>query len=80
MKKISSTIVSKVINVIEDINFINVNPNLIRIINITENDIGDTVADVEIHNTKTGKWACFFVNIDRDYIFCSQEEDEAQRE
>ena len=74
-----SSVVAKVIDVIEGINFINVKPNLIRIINITENDIGDTVADVEIHNTITGNWACFFVNIDRDYIFYSQEEDEAQR-
>ena len=71
-----SSVVSKVISVIKSVNFVNVNPNLIRIINIIENDIGDTVADVEIHNTKTGKWACFFVNVDRGYIFYSQEEDE----
>ena len=71
-------VVVRVINVIEGVNFVNVKPNLIRIINIIENDRGDTIADVEIHNTRTGNWACFFVNVDRGYIFYSPEEDEEE--
>ena len=71
-----SLVVSKVINVVKSVNFVNINPNLIRIINITENDIGDIVADVEIHNRRTGNWACFFVNIDKEYIFYNPKDEE----
>ena len=71
-------VVVRVINVIEGVNFVNVKPNLIRIINIIENDRGDTIADVEIHNTRTGNWACFFVNVDRGSIFYSPEDDEEE--
>lgn len=76
--KTKNQVIIKVIDVIEGINFVNVNPNLIRIINIMENDISDTIADVEIHNTRTGNWACFFVNVDRGYIFYSPEEDKEE--
>lgn len=32
--------------------------------------------NVEIHNTRAGNWACFFVNIDKEYIFYSPKDEE----